>query len=196
MSPPPDNITRMGTDPAAFESFYRAHVTAIQRFVARRVGEPHLAADLVAEVFLAAISSAKKYRANRGTPRNWLFGVARNVILSDRRRSAREWAGASADAGMRRLDVDDLLRAEERIDAAASSRALYQAMDGLPKGERAVLELVALDGLDVGEAAQVLGIRPGTARVRLHRARRRVGGELSEHLTPPLGAAITGKAAS
>jgi DNA-directed RNA polymerase specialized sigma24 family protein len=35
-----------------------------------------------------------------------------------------------------------------------------------------VLELVAIDGLAVKEAAAALGIRPGTARVRLYRARR------------------------
>ncbi|GLZ82072.1 DNA-directed RNA polymerase sigma-70 factor [Actinorhabdospora filicis] len=190
---PADETARIGTDPAAFESFYRAHITAVQHFVARRVAEPYEAADLVAEVFLAAIGSAKSYRASRGTPRNWLYGVARNVILAERRRRAREWAGASRDAGMRRLDPDDLTRAEERVDAAAGSRALYEAMDGLPRGERAVLELVALDGLDVVEAARVLGLRPGTARVRLHRARRRVGGELS---TPPVMVATTGEARS
>jgi RNA polymerase sigma-70 factor (ECF subfamily) len=44
----------------------------------------------------------------------------------------------------------------------------------LPAGERAVLELVALDGLSVHEAGRVLGISPVAARVRLHRARRRV----------------------
>ena len=172
----PDDVRRIGTDPAAFEAFYRTHITAVQAFVVRRVGEPHLAADLTAEVFLAAIGSAKSYRPSRGTPRGRLYGVARNVILGERRRRAREWAGANRDAGRRRLDADDLARAEERIDAAARSRALYAALAGLPEGERAVLELVALDGLDAGEAARVLGIRPGTARVRLHRARRRLGG--------------------
>ncbi|MEV0648074.1 sigma-70 family RNA polymerase sigma factor [Phytomonospora sp. NPDC050363] len=180
-SAPVDSTTRIGTDPAAFESFYRAHVTAVQRFVARRVAEPFLAGDLVAEVFLAAIGSAKSYRPSRGTPRNWLYGVARNVIGAEMKRQARSLAGASRAFGMRRLDSDDLARAEERIDAEARGRELYRAMDGLPRGERAVLELVALEGLDVAEAAQVLGIRPGTARVRLHRARRRLGVELSSH---------------
>ncbi|GIG66857.1 RNA polymerase sigma factor [Phytomonospora endophytica] len=174
-----DGTTRIGSDPAAFESFYRAHITAVQRFVARRIAEPFLAADLVAEVFLAAIGSAKGYRPSRGTPRNWLYGVARNVIAAEHKRQAKFLVGAIRAVGMRRLDPDDLARAEERIDAEARARELYRAMDGLPKGERAVLELVALDGLDVAEAARVLGVKPGTARVRLHRARRRVGGELT-----------------
>jgi RNA polymerase sigma-70 factor (ECF subfamily) len=45
-------------------------------------------------------------------------------------------------------------------------------METLPDGDRAVLELVALDELSVADAARSLGLRPVTARVRLHRARR------------------------
>jgi RNA polymerase sigma-70 factor (ECF subfamily) len=45
-------------------------------------------------------------------------------------------------------------------------------LQALPDGERAVLELVSVDGFTVAEAAAALGIRPVTARVRLHRARR------------------------
>ena len=47
-------------------------------------------------------------------------------------------------------------------------------MARLSDDERAVLELIALDGLTVTDAAQVLGVQPVTARVRLHRARRTV----------------------
>ena len=47
-------------------------------------------------------------------------------------------------------------------------------MERLPEAERAVLELVALDELTVAEAAAAAGVRPVTARVRLHRARRKL----------------------
>jgi RNA polymerase sigma-70 factor (ECF subfamily) len=67
---------------------------------------------------------------------------------------------------------------DARIDAAAQSRRLFAAMDRLPEGERAVLELVALDELTVVEAAAAVGVRPVTARVRLHRARGKLRAEL------------------
>jgi RNA polymerase sigma-70 factor (ECF subfamily) len=101
----------------------------------------------------------------------WLFGVARIVVAAEHRRVARERRAHSQVEGRRLLDDDDLERIQERIDAAARSRALFAAVAQLPEGEREVLELVALDELSVTEAAAVLGLRPVTARVRLHRAR-------------------------
>jgi RNA polymerase sigma-70 factor (ECF subfamily) len=69
---------------------------------------------------------------------------------------------------------------------------LFAAVAQLPEGERAVLELVALDDLSVTEAAAVLGVRPVTARVRLHRARgalrRQLFDDGSPKITNPLEA--------
>jgi RNA polymerase sigma-70 factor, ECF subfamily len=173
------DLGAIDTDPDAFEDFYREHVEAVQRFVARRVPDPHLAADLTAEVFLAAIDSAHTYRPGSGRPIAWLFGVARNVVAAEHRRGARELRARSRlPAAGELVEPDDLAGLCARIDAEAESRRLYQAMDRLSASQRAVLELVALDGLEVSEAARALGIRPAAARVRLHRARRHLQTEL------------------
>src|SRR4051812_28681706 len=167
----PEDLSRIAHDPAAFEAFYREHVEAVQRFITRRVNDPHLAADLTADVFLAAIDAAPSYRSDRGAPRAWLFGVARNVVNTELRRTARENRALARVHGHRLLDEDDIERMQERIDASREARALHDALQQLPDGERAVLELVALDELTVTEAAAALGLRAVTARVRLHRAR-------------------------
>jgi RNA polymerase sigma-70 factor (ECF subfamily) len=180
----PGDLRRIATDPDAFEAFYREHVEAVQRFVARRVDDRDRAADLTAEIFLAAIASAGAYRPGRGTPVAWLFGVARNVVADDRRCQAREHRAHGEIVGRRLLDDDDLARIEARLDAAARSRALYAALATLPESERAVLELVAVDDLPVAQAAAALGIRPVTARVRLHRARRSLRAQLAPDDVP------------
>jgi RNA polymerase sigma factor (sigma-70 family) len=173
------DLARIAHDPDAFEAFYRRHVESVQRFVARRVHDPYLAADLTADVFLTAIDSAHSYRPSQGAPIAWLFGVARNVVAAELRRSARERSAASrVPASAELVEPDDLARLNERVDAEAEARRLYLAMDRLPAGERAVLELVALDGLAVREVARALGIRPTAARVRLHRARKQMQSEL------------------
>ncbi|UGQ15657.1 RNA polymerase sigma factor [Yinghuangia sp. ASG 101] len=168
------DVSAIGRDPDVLEVFYRAHIEAISRFVARRVDDPHSAADLTAEVFLAALGSAHTYRGGPGGGRAWLYGVARNVVANDRRRSAREAEAARRVAGRRLVDDDDIARLEERLDAEADARRTYRALRDLPDRDRAVLELVAVDGLGVHEAARVLGMKTTAARVRLHRARRRL----------------------
>lgn len=177
------DISRIGVDPDAFEAFYRAHVEAVQRFVARRVGDPLLAADLTVDVFLAVIESADSYCVDRGEPVCWLFGVARNIVANELRSEARKVKSTERVAARRLLDDDDIARLEDRIDAEANARQLYQAMDDLGDTGRAVLELVAVDGLSVQDAAKALGIRPATARVRLHRARRALRRDINQAST-------------
>ncbi|RAO11794.1 RNA polymerase sigma factor [Micromonospora noduli] len=173
-SPGGHGLAAIGADPEAFERFYRRHVETISRFVARRVDDPHTAADLTAEVFLAVIDSATSYRPERGSELGWLFGVARNVIAAEHRRATRLLRASGRIAGRRLLDADDIARIEERIDAEALARRTYQALRGLPERTRTLLELVAVDGLSVADAADALGISPVAARVRVHRARRAV----------------------
>ncbi|MCK2213175.1 RNA polymerase sigma factor [Actinomadura sp. ATCC 31491] len=163
---------RLNEDPAAFEAFYRRHVEAVLRFVTRRVSDPHLAADLTADIFVAVLDSAHTYVPGRGSEVAWLYGIARNVVSAQHRRAAREARAGGRLAGRRLMDDDDLTRMEERIDAERRMRSAWEALAGLPEGERAVLELVAIDQLSLKEAAAALGIGQVTARVRLHRARR------------------------
>ncbi|MEV0591760.1 RNA polymerase sigma factor [Nonomuraea cavernae] len=156
----------------AFETFYLRHFDAMTRFIARRVVDPHAVADLTAETFLAALHSRDTYRPGRGSETGWLYGVARNVLSVQRRRSEREVRAVERVVARRLLDGDDIADLADRIDAEEPARRALSAMADLPEGERALLELVVIDQLTVAEAAQALGIRVGTARVRLHRARR------------------------
>ncbi|WP_338698810.1 sigma-70 family RNA polymerase sigma factor [Streptomyces sp. Q6] len=159
-------------DPELFAEFYRRHLDAVMRFVARRVDDPHTVADLTAEIFLAVLDSAHTYRPGLGSETGWLYGIARNVVSAERRRVARDTRRDQRVSGRRLLEADDITRIEERVDAERRGRRAAVAMESLPDGERAVLELIAVDELTVTEAAAALGIRQVTARVRLHRARK------------------------
>jgi len=171
-------LAEITSDPDAFERLYREHVEAVQRFVTRRVDDPYLAADLTADVFVAVIESAGSYRRSRGEPVAWLYGIARNVVAGEQRRERKELRMAARIRGRELVDDDDLATLYELIDCETAGRELHRELNQLPVGERAVLELVALDGLSVSEAAQALGIGAVAARVRLHRARRRLRSRL------------------
>jgi RNA polymerase sigma-70 factor (ECF subfamily) len=174
----PEQLRWIGTDPEIFEVFYREHVQGIQGFVARRVGDSDRVADLTAEVFLAAIGAAHRYQSGRGTPKAWLYGIARTIVAADRRQVGRERAREERLRASALLDGDDVAQIEARIEASTNLRQLYEAMDHLSESERAVLELVAIDELSLNETAAAVGVRPVTARVLLHRARRKLRTEL------------------
>ena len=91
---------------------------------------------------------------------------------------------ASRIRGRALLDDDAIERIEERIVAERRAADALAAISDLPEDERAVLELVAVDQLSVVDAAVALGVKPGTARVRLHRARRRLARITASDDTP------------
>jgi RNA polymerase sigma factor (sigma-70 family) len=170
-------LARSATDPAAFEPLVQRHSVALYAYLARRV--PSAAEDLLSEVWLSAYAGRATYDADRGPPRGWLFGIARNAVVTHLRRSTALplGYGGAEDPGWD--DVDD------RLDARRRAPALSTAIRSLPDGERELLLLFALDGLSPTEAGTALGIPPGTARSRLHRARTRIRQQFYEDEQSP-----------
>ncbi|MEU3459481.1 RNA polymerase sigma factor [Streptomyces sp. NPDC006733] len=158
-------------DPVGFAVFYQQQFDTVLGFVTRRTDSPHLAADLTADIFLAALEQAHTYDAKRGAPVAWLYGISRNVLAAHFRGSAREQRATAQLAGRRLLDEQDVSAIEARIDAARDARQLAERHAALSEPLRAVLDLVVVDALTTREAAQALDISSATARVRLHRAR-------------------------
>jgi RNA polymerase sigma-70 factor, ECF subfamily len=168
------------------DAFCRRHLPLVRRFVARRVSDPHLAADLTADIFVAVLESAHTFRRARGSEQAWVLGIARHVLAAEWSRRGRDRVLARRIDGQRLLDPDSVARLEERLDAERSSRKLYRALGTLPSHERAILEMVAIDGLSVAEAALELRISSGTARVQLHRARRRMRRQFEDPYPGPV----------
>lgn len=170
----------IATQHAKFEAFYRDHLPFVRLYLARRVEDPFAVADLTADVFLKAIRSATTYRQELGPPRAWLTGIARRVVADHWKAVTRESLTVKRLVGRELLDEDSTDRIIHRIAAETQARTVLAAIADLPAKLRDVVELVAVDGLALTEAAVVLNISPGTARVRYHRAKRLL------HATPAL----------
>ena len=166
------DMSAIATQPVEFEAFYREHLPFVRVYLARRIDDPFVVADLTADVFLRVIRSALTYRRDLGPPRAWLTGIARNVVADHRQSKAREDAAARRLHGRRMLDEDSTDRIVHRIAAEEQARALLAQIADLPDSLRSIVELVAVDELTLTEAAGILHISPGAARVRYHRARR------------------------
>jgi RNA polymerase sigma-70 factor (ECF subfamily) len=149
-----------------FEQVFDENLRAVYAYVLRRADRGD-ADDAVAEVFLVA------WRRIDDVPRDakpWLLGVARRVLANQRRASARRAA----------------LHARTRSDATPAPvdrpdvPTVLVALRAVSPRDREVLMLVAWDGLSVEEAATVLGCSRGAAKVRFHRAKRRLARALAE----------------
>ena len=165
--------------PDAFVEVARRHEVAVHGFLARRAG-PQVAADLLGEVWVRAFAGRGGYDPSYPDARPWLFGIARNVLRSHWRTS--QTAGHPAATGYPAVaDEDPWDEVIDRLDGPVRSRALLSALRALPSAERDVLLLVAWEQLTPAQAATALGVPPGTARSRLHRARTALRLALAAH---------------
>lgn len=179
---PPD-VQRRGKPTglaAEFEQIYRAHVQHVTAYFARRTADPQTVADLTADTFVQAITSFTAFDPARGSPRGWLYGIARRVFAQHCERFSRGQDVTARLAGRRELDVDEAAELVARIDAERAGRALFDGMAELTPADREAVELVDIVGLERKEAAAALGISTGALRIRLFRARgklRKIAGE-------------------
>ena len=149
---------------ASFRALYQRHRDDIWRYLRRRT-DHHVAEDLTTEVFVVA------WRRRPDIPADalpWLYGVARHVLANHRRGAARA-AGLTEEAMLHAPVAED-----DHADLVGVRVDVATALGQVPPADREVLLLVAWEGLTSAEAAQVLGCRASTARVRLHRARKRL----------------------
>lgn len=150
---------------------YREHRAAVLSYLLRRVEEPQDAADLLTEVFLVALRRPGDVPP-ADDARLWLYGVARRLLANHRRGLRRRAAAVDALAQVIRT------QAAAAPEPSAQTLAVIQQLRQMPESDRELITLVAWEGLSPTEAAEVLGLKPGTARARLSRARRRLRASL------------------
>jgi RNA polymerase sigma-70 factor, ECF subfamily len=150
-------------DERAFEALYERHMPPVYRYALRMTGSESDADDVVQELFLALIRSARGYDPERGELRSYLYGLARRLILR------RLPAEASVDAGTPEPAVDD--DPFERLDLAQRMELVRAAVASLPAAYREVVVLCDLEEMGYSDAAAAMGCAMGTVRSRLHRAR-------------------------
>jgi len=176
-------------DDKAFRFIFDRHAPSVRRFLQDLLRDGEAADEGTQEVFVRAHSRLRSLR-DQDKLQPWLFGIARHVLSGHRRSSVADRDKQRRIEGRRLLDEEDVDRLVERIDAQQNSHRVYAALAALPEGERAIFELVALDGLVPAEAAAALGIRAATGRVRLHRARRTLRAALAD-LDPAAAARLS-----
>jgi RNA polymerase sigma factor (sigma-70 family) len=170
LDPPP-------TDPdVRFDELYRSAGTAVLGYALGRCASREDALDVTAETFLVAWRRRAELPTEPEDARAWLFGVARWCLANAARGDQR-----AQRLGQRLAEHLDLAAIPDpaRIhESRADTRQVRQALNALPADDRELVTLTAWEGLSPTEAGAVLGLTPGAARSRLHRARLRLRASL------------------
>ncbi|MDX6253027.1 MAG: polymerase sigma-70 factor, subfamily [Kribbellaceae bacterium] len=155
--------------PVANEELIRTlfdeHGNAMLAYATRLTGDRASAEDVVQEALVRAWRHPDSLTNGKGPLRGWLLTVVRNIVTDRvRARNARpaEVAESAATVPVER----------DHADQVVNTMVVLDALDQLSPEHRVVLEQVYLQGRSVAEAAEVLGIPPGTVKSRCHYALR------------------------
>ena len=157
--------------PEAFGVIFDRHFPVVFGFLARRLGED-VASDLAAEVFTVAFKHRHRFRPDRSTAGPWLIGIAANLVLKHGRSERRRLRAFAREHGQRVLVAEPYEAVDERLAASEEHQRVMNGLADLRDVDRAVVLLLAWEGMSYEAAAEVLQVPLGTVKSRMNRARR------------------------
>jgi RNA polymerase sigma factor (sigma-70 family) len=159
-------VVAAAQQPDAFAALYRRYEGPILGYLVRRVPSAELAADLLAEVFAAALAAIRDGAAPADAWAPWLFGIARHKLADSYRR------GQVEDAARRRVAMSPVALTDDdidRINALRTQPEVLDWVDELPADQRdAVLARVVAER-DYAEIATELACSEQVVRKRVSR---------------------------
>jgi len=200
---PPDEAALLvrlrAGDRDAFTALVRHHGGAMLRLARSLARGAGAAEEVVQDAWVGALDGLERFEG-RASLRTWLLGIVANKARTRAARDGRSVPFSALfeqDPDAPAVDPASFLPdghwrdgprhwAEadpERLALGAETRAAIEtAIAGLPEGQRAVITLRDVEGLEAAEACNVLGITETNQRVLLHRARARVRAALGPYL--------------
>lgn len=151
-------------DPRQFGKLYQKYYTDIFRYIWKRVGEEELAATLVSNVFVKALQAIHKY-VYKGVPFSaWLYQIARNEINLHHRSSQK-----NRTVTMETYQLREVVTEMDEDDSEENMQQLLKGLEQLLPEELELLEMRYFEKRSFNEVSEILQIKEGTAKVKMHR---------------------------
>ena len=163
-----------GGSRAAFEAIFERYRQPVWCFFRRRTADAGLAEELAQDTFVGILEGAARYR-QRGSFRSYLFGVAYNVLLADRRKAV-----------FRRTLPIETEPVDPHADDPETALWVRHALAGLDEDDREILMLREYEQLSYQEIADVRNTPLNTVRSQLFRARAALRTALDERTPQPV----------
>ncbi len=158
------STVRAAPSALAFDALYRECRDDLYAYVATVLGDRAAAEDACAQAFERAYRRRARYDPRRGSPRAWLFAIARNAALDELRRRRRTAALLVDAADVESPDPDD------GAEHALRRRSVRDGLASLMPRERELIALKFFAGLTNGEIATLVAVSETNAGTALHRA--------------------------
>ena len=174
-----EGVTKLAVIPGGrsaaqrFEALVRPHFDVLYRAAYRLTRTVHDAEDLVQDVCVRAYPRLEEL-ADLDSPRGWLLCVMQRLFIDQTRRYERSHV-APLDARLEETLVSDAPAIPEQADALLRRQRLDRAWQWLSKEQRGLLALHDIEGYSLAELTQLTGLKEGTLKSRLHRARVKLG---------------------
>jgi RNA polymerase sigma factor (sigma-70 family) len=168
-----------------WEQVVAEHSARVYRLAYRLTGSPHDAEDLTQEVFVRVFRSLDRYTP--GTFEGWLHRITTNLFLDQARRKAKIRFDAFAEGAETAIPSRTVTPDTAVLDRGFDDD-VELALAALPPDFRAAVVLCDIEGLSYEEIADVLDLKLGTVRSRIHRGRAMLRKALA-HRAPATGRA-------
>lgn len=164
----------------AWRRIYEWYAPGVLQFLrAQRADHPE---DLLGDVFLDVVRSLHTFSGGPDEFRSWLFRIAQNRFLDERRSRSRrrEDARAEPDEGL----PDGLPGADHAVMTRSEEERLYRLLALLPQDQRAAVFMRVVLDMQPAEVADVMGRRVGSVKMLIQRGlatlRKRAGDDFRE----------------
>jgi RNA polymerase sigma-70 factor (ECF subfamily) len=150
----------------AWAEVYGRHAQQVYQYIYYRLGDPHTAEDLAADVFVKALAGIGGYQY-RGTPLlAWLYRIAHNVTADYRKAAVRRSQLQAAES------AEEIEERQDALQAFADRRDMMGAIRALTEDQQQVVILRFYQGMSNAEVSQVMGKPEGAVKALQTRALR------------------------
>jgi len=156
-------------DEDAFRAFYDRTARPLWSYLSRMTADSQVADDLLQESFYRFLRTRGHWESESHR-RAYLFRIATNLVLDGRRRARRGYTVPLPDSDQREIPASG----SDPAEISVRRTDLRRAMDRLRPRDRALLWLAYAQGHAHTEIAQTLGVKTGSVKLLLFRARRKL----------------------
>ncbi len=153
-------------DQAALSELYQSYFPRLYRYILARTGNTYDAEDLTEEVFMRVLEAIKRFQHREAPFSAWLFRIAHNAVISQRRKETARGRSSQLNDGM----PIDTAGPEELVESRVALSEVMKAAKSLPDAQRQVISLRFAAGLTVAETARAMGKGEGNVKVIQHKA--------------------------